>query len=433
MASFFSSLVGSYSDTLIKKHREEREKDERAKQAELSVIQTAIQTGQLDQNGMQAAFSRADEITKELAGGKKNKSGFSLGNLIGKFGDVGGQTQTGAAKQGGAPPQQGNTGATQGSPAAAAAPVPQSGLPGVGPPVNLGTPPQRPGGMTFRNPADIEYEKQLARVKAEMAGKSQAEKDEETFVIAAAKEAHPEWNNKQIFDNVIAPRHGIQQAEPPKPDAEETRRLHDIRDILIANPNKTYAQAEKEAAENAVRKAEGEKPNKPKISNEAGYPYIQTGDVNKDLPAAEAAMKKGVAIREGERAKADERTARRAAFNQATTTFRQNVTQAHSDLAKAKATAEAKEKEIRKNNSGIMSSVLAQNPDMKKAKAEIAAAQKKVDNLKTAQNYLNSMSLSIQEGNADQDAVLKAAEELGANGYTSSPPPGAKVTRKVGQ
>lgn len=127
MSLFLSSLVGSYAGTLIQKHKEERDRQDKEREAELGLIQSAMRSGQLSPDQMNAAFKRSEEIISEYT--HKKKGGFSLGNLIGKFQDVGGQPQAGAAATSGRRPAGG---------AAATAPAAQ-------PPakVNLGQLPSR--------------------------------------------------------------------------------------------------------------------------------------------------------------------------------------------------------------------------------------------------------------------------------------------------
>ena len=102
IGSTISGLIGGYSQTMLQKHREERAQKEKGQEAELKVLQIAAETGGLGPDELRATFARMEEITSEMTGGGKGKKkgGFSFGNLIGKFGDVGGQSQGGAAGSG---------------------------------------------------------------------------------------------------------------------------------------------------------------------------------------------------------------------------------------------------------------------------------------------------------------------------------------------
>lgn len=107
--SFFSALMGSYSDILRGKHKEARDREEHAKDSELEVLKEAVRSGRLTQDGLEAAFSRMEELTGEGGkGGKGKKGGFSFKNLIGQFGDVGHKSKTleqaTTERQGGAAP-----------------------------------------------------------------------------------------------------------------------------------------------------------------------------------------------------------------------------------------------------------------------------------------------------------------------------------------
>lgn len=85
MASFLSALVGSYSGAMIQKHHEERAREDAEAKAEIDNLKLAIESGKQTPEAMEAAFNRIDEIMSDYG---QKKSGFSLGNLVGKFKDV---------------------------------------------------------------------------------------------------------------------------------------------------------------------------------------------------------------------------------------------------------------------------------------------------------------------------------------------------------
>src|SRR5258706_7926563 len=116
--SFFSSLMGSYTDAVRSKHKEQLDKEEKSKDAELGVLKEAVASGRLTQEGIEAAFGRMEELTStgKGKGGKGKKGGFSFKNLIGQFGDVG--QQTNKTLSGGATPQQSPQSAPQQAPQA---------------------------------------------------------------------------------------------------------------------------------------------------------------------------------------------------------------------------------------------------------------------------------------------------------------------------
>src|SRR5437764_7382242 len=125
MAAFFSGLMGSYSDAMRGKHKQEREKEDKRVDAELEVLKTAVRDPSMTQEAREAAFERMEELTGQGKG--KKKGGFSFKNLIGKFGDVGGPqgktlSQRVAGQQGG---QGGGQGGTSPTPAGQQQPAPQ--------------------------------------------------------------------------------------------------------------------------------------------------------------------------------------------------------------------------------------------------------------------------------------------------------------------
>lgn len=128
MGAFFSSLLGSYSDAVRAKHKQEQDKEEKRVDSELEVLKLAVRDPSITSDAREAAFERMEELTQ---GKGKKKSGFSFKNLIGKFSDVGqnqGSKQATAARQPQPPtaaPSQGTAPQTGGAaPAAATPPVP---------------------------------------------------------------------------------------------------------------------------------------------------------------------------------------------------------------------------------------------------------------------------------------------------------------------
>ena len=136
MGAFFSSLLGSYSDALRTKHKEERDKEDKRVDSELEVLKLAVRDPSITQNAREAAFERMEELTQ---GKGKKKSGFSFKNLIGKFGDVGGgpgKTLEQATGERQAPATGGGPGGGQGGATATpAAPTGQGHTPAETPPV----------------------------------------------------------------------------------------------------------------------------------------------------------------------------------------------------------------------------------------------------------------------------------------------------------
>jgi hypothetical protein len=88
MGSFFSSLLGSYSDAMRQKHKQEQDKEEKKVDAQLEVLKLAVRDPSITQEAREAAFEQMEELTQ---GKGKKKSGFSFKNLIGKFSDTGQQ------------------------------------------------------------------------------------------------------------------------------------------------------------------------------------------------------------------------------------------------------------------------------------------------------------------------------------------------------
>jgi len=424
IGSTISGLIGGYSQTMLQKHREERAQKEKGQEAELKVLQIAAETGGLGPDELRATFARMEEITSEMTGGGKGKKkgGFSFGNLIGKFGDVGGQSQGGAAGSG--------KGGSAKTGAADATPTAQPAQDATG-----GSAPQKfsLGDMPFRSPEDIVSSEEKARVKAQIEAKDEEFKKKLKENTDAYVKAHPDATQREVFDNVEAQLRGIKNPEP-----KYTHVVVDNADgdkvpavSIPGRPEFFDPDTMKVIPGAKLAGKEGKEPAKPKISNEQGYPYIQTGDVEKDLAAAKDAFKKGVATKEQERALADARITRRQAYTAQAATFKTNLGEANKELATAKKDAENKEKEIRAASKGIESSILATKPDVVKAKGAIKAAQQKVDNAKKAVQYIDQMRLAVEEGTVKEEAVTAAAQELAEKGFTTSPPPGA-VTRKVG-
>ena len=133
---FFSSLMGSYTDAVRKKHKDELDQQEKRIDSELEVLKLAVRDPSITQQAREAAFERMEELTQ---GKGKKKSGFSFKNLIGKFQDVGGPQgknleQATAARQqqqspGAAPPSQGTAPQAGGAAPAWAAPTGQGHTP----------------------------------------------------------------------------------------------------------------------------------------------------------------------------------------------------------------------------------------------------------------------------------------------------------------
>ncbi len=154
MGAFFSSLLGSYSDAVRTKHKEERDREDKKIDAELEVLKLAVRDPSITQDAREAAFERMEELTGQGGkGGKGKKSGFSFKNLIGKFGDVGQQEgktleqKTGERQSQGTPKTWGGPGGGQGG--ATATPATPQG--GTAPPV-----PNRP--QVFKNQQQMNQE-----------------------------------------------------------------------------------------------------------------------------------------------------------------------------------------------------------------------------------------------------------------------------------
>jgi hypothetical protein len=211
MASFISSLVGGYANTLIQKHKEERDREDKSKEAELALIQSAINSGQLPPDQMRAAFERSEEIINEYTG-KKSKGQFSLKNLIGQFPDTNQQKTSPAASTSAAP--QNRTAAA--SPAAAQ------------PKVSLGAPPARqgtpaaPAGASFspqfQDPTDMEVQ----RTRKIFNEQSSERQDEIKQASKAYKQAFPNATPADIYRDVVAPKLGLKE-----PIKAETKQIKD--------------------------------------------------------------------------------------------------------------------------------------------------------------------------------------------------------------
>lgn len=63
MASFFSALLGSYSQTAFAKKQAELQREDQAKQNEIGVLSTAMSSGKLTDEGYEAAMNRVEELT----------------------------------------------------------------------------------------------------------------------------------------------------------------------------------------------------------------------------------------------------------------------------------------------------------------------------------------------------------------------------------
>lgn len=204
MASFISSLVGGYANTLIQKHKQERDREDKAKEAELGLIQTAINSGQLPPEQMKAAFERSEEIINEYTG-KKSKGEFSLANLIGRFPDTN------------QPKQSATPAASPPSVAPASKPSVSLGAPPARPTasasmggVNLGTPPARGTfSPNFQSQADIISQNDLAAARAKNQAADEAQKAQIKSASQAYMQAFPKASQADLFNNVIAPMYGI--------------------------------------------------------------------------------------------------------------------------------------------------------------------------------------------------------------------------------
>jgi hypothetical protein len=105
MGAFFSNLIGSYAGAMRDKHNQERKRQDEAIDSQIDLIKLAVSTGQAD---VGAAAERIDELNKQ----RGIKSKFSFKNLIGKFGDISGETK--GADTGGTPPGRGGPGGAKG-------------------------------------------------------------------------------------------------------------------------------------------------------------------------------------------------------------------------------------------------------------------------------------------------------------------------------
>lgn len=166
MASFLSGLVGGYSDAMIKKHQQERNREDQQAQAEIGVLKTAIETGRLTPESQEAAFDRMEEIVSDYGG---KKSGFSIKNLVGKFQDVGGSN--GGGKKGQSTQGQSSGAAVGGgkqqTTGSGPSPVSSGGRAGAG--AGAGAAPPTRGasstGLKFKSQADMDEEKIQAKIK----------------------------------------------------------------------------------------------------------------------------------------------------------------------------------------------------------------------------------------------------------------------------
>lgn len=110
MSSFFSSLVESYGQQMLKKHEFEKKQHIDSLTAQLDTLVQASASGSVDPKYQQAVSQQIDELQDEISG-KKSKGGFHISNLIGRFQDTGREPNQKQA-QGGPP----NRAAAQGPP-----------------------------------------------------------------------------------------------------------------------------------------------------------------------------------------------------------------------------------------------------------------------------------------------------------------------------
>ena len=223
MAGFAAGLIGSYAKTLIDKHKAERDREDKAKEAELGLIQTAMNSGQLPPDQMKAAFERSEEIINEYTG-KKSKGQFSLKNLIGQFPDT--QQPKQQAQTGGTPTPApaskpsvslGQPPARAGAQASTATAQPSAGG------VNLGAPPSRGTfNPTFQSKADIISQDDLAAARAKNRAADEETKAQIKSASQAYMQAFPKASQADLFNNVIAPMYGI---KPPL--KTETKQVQD--------------------------------------------------------------------------------------------------------------------------------------------------------------------------------------------------------------
>lgn len=398
----------------MQKHDKEMEEKKQKTQAELSVLKTAVETGQLTPEAQAAAFHRMEEIVSEYGGGSgKKKGGFSLGNLIGRFGDTGGQG--GQQKQGGGQGQQGKATNTSGAGSSpGTSPTPSGGPPTRG---------QMFGPGSFKPQVSKEDQisaEEKARAKARFMAEDEETKKRIHDAATEYRKANPQASDRDVYDNVTAPMLGIKTEK--KESGEEEKRKQEVKDFQLAHPDMPPSRAEVEVAKRHDAEAEKKVEGKQTIGNEAGYPYLKTGDPEKDLKSARDAFSKGEQIRENTRAEAAQRADKKVAYRETSKTFAKAVADATTVANKAKATAEAKEKEIRKNNSTITGKIMGSNPDMVKAKAELAQAQQKVAFAKRAKQFVDQMEESVLEGKVDQQTVMDHANQLAETGKITSKP-----------
>jgi len=416
--SFVSSILGTYAGTMIQKHKEARDRSDAAKEAELRVLQTALSTGQLDQASTEATFRRMEEIVGEYGGKGGKKSAFSFGNLIGRFSDTGGAQQANAKGGGQGTPKTDSGAATSTAPPAQ--------------PPSVGAPPSRPQ-MHFQDKNQMAFDRAKQEAKARLEAESEARKTEIKETSEDYAKAHPNATQEEIFDNVVAPMLGIKQPEKQLPHVVVKDSDGNIKAAVTLPGRSEYFDADSLKPIPGATPVKQGTETKPTMGESAGYPYIKTGDPEKDLPAAEAAFRKGTKAKEDIRATADIQAARKASYQTTTRNFTQKVSQANTTLAQAKRDLAQKEKEARATGGTLKGKAgLQDSPDITKAKKAVEDAEKVMSNAKSAQNYINLMQQSVLEGTVSEQDVLNAANELAEKGYTTTKPPGP-VTRKAGQ
>src|SRR5580704_2579247 len=104
MGSFITGLVGSYAQTMLKRHADERAEEDQERQLEITNALRALNDPTNSTAGRKAASDQIQDILEDY--GVKHKKGFSLRNLVGHFADMQGNKQK-PAPSSAAPPQPG--------------------------------------------------------------------------------------------------------------------------------------------------------------------------------------------------------------------------------------------------------------------------------------------------------------------------------------
>lgn len=379
MGAFWSSLVGTYSEKMLQRHTAEKKEHIGALTAQLDTLVNAAASGTVKPEYMDQVKEQINTLQDEIAG-KKSKGGFHLSNLIGKFQDVGGSTDPGAARKQNQPAKggAGTTGAAVAAPGAVPAvgqpPTRQSGV---------GEPPTRASFgeiMTkgTRSKADMISEEEIARTKARISTMDEADKKKIADAATEYKKAHPEATDREVYDKVVGPLTGIKVE-----DGSERERIKQ-EFTMLRDENRQRFQLQLETMKEKSAEVRQNRHDE-MMMRAMGARMTQQDRERMKITPAQINLE----------------------INGTLTTMRQELNQASRALAAATKAAQDK--------SGSMFKMFKDDPD-------VAGATRDVQNMQAAIAHIERHRGAIISGKKELDDVIDEAQAIMLGGSNTIPP-----------